>query len=266
MDLLGIVGQVKRGSIANMADVKIDDAIRDVLENGRTDGTKFFITRTLDRKAYERVNKALENAGGKWNRSAKAHLFPTDAEDAIQAMLSSGTSLDARKLYQAFYTPDDVADFVVARTDVRGYVVLEPSAGTGALVRSCLRAGATSVDCVELQPELANALVGTVGVSSAIAANFLDVNPQSAPKYDRIVMNPPFSKGQDVKHVVHASKFLKSGGVLVTVGTVMLMDKLIRLPEMQEDDIKLTPVPLPAQSFKASGTLIDTVVIVLEKD
>jgi hypothetical protein len=36
-------------------------------------------------------------------------------------------------------------------------------------------------------------------------------------KFDRVVMNPPFDHGADIKHVEHARKFLKPGGRLVAV-------------------------------------------------
>ena len=36
-------------------------------------------------------------------------------------------------------------------------------------------------------------------------------------KYDRILMNPPFEKLQDIDHVRHCFDQLKEGGVLVAV-------------------------------------------------
>lgn len=35
--------------------------------------------------------------------------------------------------------------------------------------------------------------------------------------YDRIIMNPPFSKGRDIQHVRHAYEFLRPGGRLVAI-------------------------------------------------
>src|SRR3546814_3629081 len=34
---------------------------------------------------------------------------------------------------------------------------------------------------------------------------------------DAVVMNPPFEKGQDVAHVLHAWRSLKTGGTLVAI-------------------------------------------------
>jgi N12 class adenine-specific DNA methylase len=54
------------------------DAVRDVLEQGWVMTDRVFLPDDLDRKLYQQVNKALESAGGVWNRKAKAHLFSGD--------------------------------------------------------------------------------------------------------------------------------------------------------------------------------------------
>ncbi|WP_139353394.1 class I SAM-dependent methyltransferase, partial [Escherichia coli] len=35
--------------------------------------------------------------------------------------------------------------------------------------------------------------------------------------YSRIIMNPPFSHGQDIRHILRAFSLLRPGGVLVAV-------------------------------------------------
>jgi 16S rRNA G1207 methylase RsmC len=35
--------------------------------------------------------------------------------------------------------------------------------------------------------------------------------------YDRILMNPPFANGADIKHILHAIELLKPGGRLVAI-------------------------------------------------
>ncbi|HHK0428589.1 TPA: methyltransferase, partial [Pseudomonas aeruginosa] len=47
-----------------------------------------------------------------------------------------------------------------------------------------------------------------------VGSDFMEV---SGKQYDRIVMNPPFSKGRDIQHVQHAYSLLKPGGRLVAI-------------------------------------------------
>ena len=54
------------------------------------------------------------------------------------------------------------------------------------------------------------ALGGTV-----TCMDFLETTPE--PVYDRVIMNPPFTRGADAKHVLHALGFVKPGGLLVSV-------------------------------------------------
>ena len=48
-------------------------------------------------------------------------------------------------------------------------------------------------------------------------ADFLELSPDDLGTFDRVVMNPPFEKAQDVAHVRHAFQFLKPGGVLAAI-------------------------------------------------
>ena len=50
---------------------------------------------------------------------------------------------------------------------------------------------------------------------SCSVEDFLAVPP--APVYDRVIMNPPFTRGQDVTHVQHALRFVRPGRRLVAV-------------------------------------------------
>jgi hypothetical protein len=64
--------------------------IENVLRNLKIEGNTVKITEQLDRKTYEGVNKVLERLGGKWNRSAKVHIFPSDPTERINAVLTTG--------------------------------------------------------------------------------------------------------------------------------------------------------------------------------
>src|SRR5438132_7829541 len=115
-----------------MANFKIDDDVRDVLSRASCQDLSLRLPAgQLDRKLYERVNKALVNAGGKWNRSAQVHIFPSHAQPKLLAMLGTGVSIDEKKRDQSFFTPPELARKVVAMASVHGHAVLEPSAGMG---------------------------------------------------------------------------------------------------------------------------------------
>lgn len=84
-------------------------------------------------------------------------------------------------------------------------------------------------------------------------------------KFDRVVMNPPFSRGQDVEHVRHALSLLAPGGLLVSVmsnGVTFRQDR--RYADFRRD---FSPeiTPLPEGSFKTSGTNVSTVVVRIRK-
>lgn len=71
--------------------MRIDDEVLAVLSAAQTEGCNVFLPGQLDRKLYERTNKVLEAAGGKWNRKARAHVFAADASDRMAQIILSGS-------------------------------------------------------------------------------------------------------------------------------------------------------------------------------
>ena len=90
-----------------------------------------------------------------------------------------------------------------------GMLVLEPEAGRGDIAFACIDAGAI-VDCYELMQANFDFLASSGRFNSVHHMDFLEATPE--PIYDRIVMNPPFLKQADIKHVQHALRFLKPDG------------------------------------------------------
>ena len=63
----------------------------------------------------------------------------------------------------------------------------------------------------------------------------MDSTPAGFGTFDRIVMNPPFSRDQDARHVNHAFSFLKPGGKLVAiVGSYALNGKTEERRQLQD--------------------------------
>ncbi|GAH14985.1 unnamed protein product, partial [marine sediment metagenome] len=111
----------------------------------------------------------------------------------------TGEVIDKKKEFQFFETPQDVVDQLIELAEVRiGHRCLEPSAGRGNIAKA-LRSivGDGMVMCVELSPENAAELTSKGFI--VYTGDFLEYNLKD--KYDRIVMNPPFTRQQDIKHV-----------------------------------------------------------------
>ncbi|MGL5059908.1 MAG: hypothetical protein ACRC62_07985 [Microcoleus sp.] len=238
-----------------MADIKISQEVASILGQSRIDGMALHLPPgQLDRKIYLDVKKTIETLGGKWKTNLQAFLFDRDPAEKLNTALGKGVVVDTKKQRQAFYTPDEVASTVAMLADVEGCKVLEPSAGDGALVRACAKYGATTVDAIEVESECKEIL--EMIANSVIIGDFLAQTP--SPIYDRVVMNPPFSKGQDVKHVLHALKWLKPDGLLFSI----VIDK----PHPKLESLGAIDVAkFDAGSFKPSGTNIATKLIRIEK-
>ena len=117
---------------------------------------------------------------------------------------------------QLFPTPPETAAYMAELAEIEpGMDILEPSAGTGNLIKSfpCIRPNG-SVTAVEKIYSLGEHLKPLA--DKVICSDFLECNGDLG-KFDRIVMNPPFKNGEDIKHIEHAKTFLKPGGVLVAL-------------------------------------------------
>jgi predicted RNA methylase len=243
----------------------VDPAALAVISSGIVEGNSFSITSgQLDRKLYTAVNEALENIGGKWNRAQKTHIFPQDPTNAIEDLLLTGTTVNEKQLYQFFETPREVADRVIELADIQpGMSVLEPEAGRGALLDALPDIDKVNVTCVELDPKHVPILKGKH--SDVIQQDFMTFQP--AALFDRIIMNPPFTKQQDIDHVLHAYELLANGGRLVAIMspgfTFRVNKKSVEFKELVE--LAGFYEELPEGAFKESGTGVRTVIVVLSR-
>ncbi|WMD23902.1 methyltransferase (plasmid) [Achromobacter seleniivolatilans] len=245
--------------------MQIDQSVLAVLSNARAEGNAVSLAGQLDRKLYERTDKVLRAAGGAWNRKARAHIFNDDAAARIEQIILTGEIAVPKDEFNYFPTPPTVAKLVLELGEiVPGMRVLEPSAGQGELARWCCRAGGV-VDCYELMDENYAVLSQAPCFFAAVQQiDFLTV--QAQPIYDRVIMNPPFMKQADVHHVMHAHKFLKPGGRLIAImsaGVTFRENRLtVSFRELVRDRGGFIEA-LPEGSFKASGTMVNTVVVAI---
>lgn len=260
---------------------KIKPEVLDVLGRSTVTENQLRLPEQLDRKLYVEVNKVLEALGGTWNRKARAHLFLDDAADVVDAAVLTGEFARPQD-FGFFETPDPLAAQLVKQAGIeRQHHVLEPSAGRGAIARAILLCGArpamgpVSLDCIELQDQHVDFLHKDLlprfrdTEVRIMQRDFLTVTPPAPEfQYDRIVMNPPFSKQADLAHVTHALSFLKPGGRLVSVMAAGVLFRTDRKTTTFRDLLRGVGgpfcgviEPLPEGSFKVSGTNVNTVVV-----
>lgn len=215
------------------------------------------------------LKKVMTTLGGTWKRGKPGgFLFPADVDGAevVRLAQTTGEIFDP-KLVGFFPTPDALADPVVAMIDIPdGAVVLEPSAGNGALVRAILRAQPSAeVRCYELLKDNARQLDEEDVLVTR--ADFLTVAPVGR-AFDAVVMNPPFADGADVAHVTHAFGFVKSGGALVAImsaGVLYRQDRAHMAFRARVAELGGRFEENPEGAFKESGTMVRTVTLVVER-
>jgi hypothetical protein len=114
-----------------------------------------------------------------------------------------------------FYpTPPEVAATMLDPLDLRGRVVVEPSAGSGNLIKACIERGAAEVLAVEPEPKL-RAILAAIPDSRLIGSDWLNVTADQISHADLVVMNPPFSS--DEHHILHAWAIAPAGCEIVAL-------------------------------------------------
>lgn len=204
----------------------------------------------FDKHALLDINRALAEFYGE--------VLP-DAEDEDA---KPRASTDVSKDLQFYWSPKKVIDealdaagiYAPRYADDRAYEyrVLEPSCGDGRILdelkaRKCRSFG--------IEVHAGRAAEARAKGHSVLTGNFLEQPARE--DFDIVVMNPPFSGRHYVKHVRHALKFLKPGGLLISI-----------LPatahyDHQELDGQWTD--LPVGSFSEAGTNVPTGLLKIRK-
>jgi 16S rRNA G1207 methylase RsmC len=113
----------------------------------------------------------------------------------------------------------------------------------------------------EVQPDLA-------AETWSVREDFLKTNPTDWPAVDAVVMNPPFSRSQDIHHVQQAWRFLKPGGKLAAVVGPMALRGHTAAHERFAawlSSVGGTVEELPAGTFSESGTQVSSLLLVATK-
>ncbi len=211
---------------------------------------------------YARIKALILAAGGVYTRNGFQFGAAIDVNEVL-TRLRGGEKPKPKKARQAFFTPEDLAAETVAWAaetlgDLAGKRMLEPSAGEGALAEPARAAGA-KVLAVENHGPSAQ-ILRDKGFA-VVERDFLSLSLADVGLFDMVIANPPFTKDQDITHVMHMWRFLRPGGVLVSLtspGWRTGRTKAQRNFRAFVDNIGAEVEALPAGAFKASGTNVST--------
>lgn len=166
------------------------------------------------------------------------------------------------KMYQKGdiqFTPPELAKVLVALAGVRkDSRVLEPEAGIGNIADAAKEV-TDHVDCIERMTDFCEIL--KLKKHNVIGNDLLTA--ETAPIYDAVVMNPPFS--EECEHIKRAFDFLRPGGSLVAVCSSSIQWKSTRKYEQFRDWLSEHTHSIDECGAKFEMTGVHTVVLVVDK-
>ena len=241
-----------------------------ILQDGRIEENRFYLPLWLDRKIYVKINEVLETIGLKWIRWKKAHIIEwftqEELENAINDVIETWeveTLKETIKKFQFYPTPKEVAEYLVKLADIKeSDIVCEPSAWLGNIaefIPECL-----TLTLIELDLEKVKVLKEKFNKINHLVLNSDFLNIWKEHTADKFVWNPPFSKSQDVKHILHMYELLNEWWRIVSIASSSIQTREWKL----YDELKaLNPefIELPKWSFKESWTMVNSVIVVINK-
>lgn len=166
------------------------------------------------------------------------------------------------KMYQKGdiqFTPPELAKELVALAGVRkDSRVLEPEAGIGNIADAAKEV-TDHVDCIERMTDFCEIL--KLKKHNVIGNDLLTA--ETAPIYDAVVMNPPFS--EECEHIKRAFDFLRPGGSLEAVCSSSIQWKSTRKYEQFRDWLSEHTHSIDECGAKFEMTGVHTVVLVVDK-
>lgn len=211
-------------------------------------------------------------------RLALLEAIPEDTDHEMALHELREMALRLRGIPGYFPTPETLAQRIgtMAHLDNPGLTILEPSAGSGNLVRMALAYGHenTHVVAIEANHELA-ALTSEIQPAhptqrlDVFNADFMTWEPNEPPLFDRVIMNPPFERGQEIDHVRRAYEYLDEGGILVSIMSTGPFQRGLRQDTEFRDwleGLDHTVTYNEADAFKSVGTTVATALLVIDKE
>lgn len=249
--------------------IKLTEDAKNVLKSKETEIFYLMKIPVIPDEIYDQLVVAVASIGGTWSERHKGFVFSENPENKIEELLENGTyELSEEDIWkekmQYYPTPSRIAKQMVELAELQaGDIVLEPSAGRGAILDEM----PDYVQKVAIELDETNVRFLHEKNYQVFWGDFLGMEGL---KPTKVIMNPPFSKSQDVQHVCRAYEIMETGGILVAIineNSLMRAKTNIHCKKFIEllNSIKHEIIHLPEGTFKESGTMINTVIVKLYK-
>lgn len=192
----------------------------------------------------------------------------------LDSLILTGEVEDRKKTFQFFATPKELAKRMFELAEVKDHTtLLEPSAGQGAILDQVDRWYDLGVVAIELDPK--NCEILREKKYQVFNEDFLKYKPESEDDeyclggFETVLMNPPFSRQQDIEHITHAYNYMvEKGGTIVAICSESAFfrenKKSVEFRKLLEDTGAYVE-KLEAGTFKESGTMVASRLIKIVK-
>lgn len=233
---------------------------KELLEHFTAENNKIYLPDfQLDRALYLEVKATIESYGYKYIAGQHKRFEKKDANalSDLANMLDGIEILSAQKQYDFYPTPELIVKQAQELLEHDGEsIILEPSCGNGDLIKGLTR----FVEAIEINPDCRNILLDKN--IDIVAEDFESFNPTY--KYKYILMNPPFSKLRDAKHILKAYDLLETGGTIVAIASIGILTRTDKY-SVQVQSLISKQVIFDNKEFKQAGTNIGTVLLKIKK-
>lgn len=250
-----------------MKEINVEKEVLDILRNVTICNNVLYLPQIqLERNLYKAVDKTLNALGAKWDKKQKGHVFEYNIANQLKRVIDTGKVVDWKKATEFFFTPEEVVEEMIGNIALpcgKKLKILEPSAGQGHILDIATSNFKNSeIMCVEQNPYHCEKLIAKG--YNPINDDFMNIKPTG--DIDIVIMNPPFK--YQVEHIKHAYDFLNKNGQLISVASSnILTNRSKKGLEFVKwfDCLEGSFLNLPDNSFKKSGTCVNTILIFLYK-
>lgn len=256
--------------------IKVTEKCKRILREANLSTNIVYVPRISDTE-YDKLKYIVEFIGGHWSERYKGFIMD-DTKDNILAKINSVLALDeitlskedVFKIKNQFYpTPSWLAKDMVERANISysdSFELLEPSAGTGAILQYMVQYTASKCTAIELNKKNVEYLrkLGFKVQNTSFENYALNTNK----RFDRVIMNPPFAKEMDLRHTALAFNLLKEGGKLVGLvaeNSLYYAREVTQLFNQQISRLNVKLTEIQHGAFIESGTSVDITMIELYK-